>query len=278
MLIKGQPIADKILRIATRESARLKKHGHVPKLAVVLVGNDPASEVYVRHKQKAAEAAGLVFELHRFAKSVSQNKLVASLKRIQSDKKLSGLIIQLPLPENLYKRAVLNAIEPRFDVDFLNDLSLGSLVTRSNQLEPPTAAAMVEILRELKINLTGERVAVVGAGVLVGRPLVMLLLNEGATVTVCNSHTKNLGKILKDCDVVMACVGRPKLILGKMLKRGAVVVDAGFAFLNNKAEGDVDLKSARLVARAVTPTPGGIGPITVAKLIYNTVKLAGAKL
>lgn len=274
MLVKGQLIADKILAKAKAECKKLAKRGLVPKLVVVLVGEDKASEVYVRRKQEAAKAAGLVFVLHRFSASISKQKLIAKLKSIQADKKLSGLIIQLPLPENLYQREVMNAVEPRFDVDFLNDLSLGALTTRSNKLEPPTASAMLEIPRNLKISFASKRVAVVGAGVLVGRPLVMMLLNEGATVTACNSQTRNLNKILQECDIVFTCVGKPNLIRGKMLKPGCVVVDAGFAFKNGRGVGDVEIKSVLRVAKAVTPTPGGVGPITVAKLISNTVALA----
>ncbi|MDO8626065.1 MAG: bifunctional 5,10-methylenetetrahydrofolate dehydrogenase/5,10-methenyltetrahydrofolate cyclohydrolase [Candidatus Magasanikbacteria bacterium] len=276
-LINGQSIADAILADTKTRVQKLARRGVKPKLAVILVGEDKASAVYVRRKQKAAELVGINFQLHKFSNFVSKARFIAALKKIQADKKLQALIIQLPLPEHLYNREVLNTIRPELDIDFLTDYSLGSLITRSNALEPATPGAMLEILRALKFNFVGRRVVVVGAGALVGRPLALLLLNLGATPIICNSKTKNLAALCRLADAILTCVGQPHLIKAAMVKPGAIVVDAGFAFENDKALGDVDVAEVARVARAVTPTPGGVGPVTVAKLLFNTVRAAELK-
>lgn len=270
-LINGQQIASNILVACKAKVLKLKKKGIVPKLAVVLVGNDPGSAVYVKRKAIAAAKVGVNFVLHKFPASISAPSLISKLKKIQQDKKLSALIIQLPLPERLYRPNILNTIKPKLDVDFLTNFSLGSLITNTNILEPPAAGAMLEVARSLKYNFAGKRVAVVGAGALVGRPLALLLLNLGATPLVCNIHTKNLAQICKQANVIMSCVGKKNLIRGKMIKKGALVIDAGFAFEHGRASGDVNIKEALRFAGKVTPTPGGVGPITVAKLLMNAV-------
>lgn len=277
-LIDGQKIANSINTRTLAKVRALKRRGIVPKLAIVMVGNDPASRMYVGRKQKLAASLGVECVLHAFSGSIKKSELIAQLKKIQTDDKLSGLIIQLPLPERLYDRSILNCINPTLDIDFLTDVSLGSLVSKNYTLEPPTASAMLEVLRSLKINLVGKNVVVVGAGVLVGRPLAMLLLNERATITVCNSVTKNLGAICRGADIVITAVGKANLIRGNMLKKGAIVVDAGFSLVNSKVVGDVCMDEALRTARFVTPTPGGVGPITVAKLLYNVASAAASKI
>lgn len=277
-LIDGQAVADLILLDVKKRVLRLKRRGLVPKLGVVLVGDNPASKIYVRHKQKAAEQAGITFILHHLPSAISEAQLISTLKKIQSDKKLHGLIVQLPLPEKLFTRRVLNTIRPNLDIDFLNDASLGSLISRSNRLEPPTASAMLALLRSVTKNISGAHVVVVGAGALVGRPLTFLLLNANATVTVCHIKTKNLGAITRLADIIMTCVGKKNLIRGAMVKPGSVVIDAGFALERGRAVGDVNVAEVCKVARAVTPTPGGVGPVTIAKLLLNTVLSAENKI
>lgn len=277
-LIDGQAVADGILLNVKKRVLRLKRRGLIPKLAVVLVGNNQASAVYVRHKQKAARQAGINFVLHHLPGAISEAKLIGALQKIQSDKKLHGIIVQLPLPEKLYTRRVLNTIRPGLDIDFLNDASLGSLITRSNVLTPPTAGAMLELLRGVTKNIAGAHAVVVGAGALVGRPLALLLLNARATVTVCHINTKNLGVLTRQADIIMTGVGRANLIRGKMVKPGSVVIDAGFTLKRGRARGDVNVAEVRKVARAVTPTPGGVGPVTIAKLLLNTVLSAEKKI
>ncbi len=270
-LIDGQGIAKKINSETKAQATKLRKQGIVPKLAVVLVGNNKASEVYVRQKQAIAKSVGVDFSLHKIPSAITLNRFKQIIKKIQTDAKLSALIVQLPLPEKLYTRELLNVIRPNLDIDFLTDANLGTLISKTNTLEPPTAGAMLEILRSLKIFPKGKQVVVIGAGALVGRPLALLLLNERATVTVCNTATQNLPELCKQADIIMSCVGKRNLVRGNMVKRGAVVIDAGFVFENNKVSGDVNVIEVAKVARYVTPTPGGVGPITVAKLLKNVV-------
>ena len=270
-LINGQAIAQKINTVTKRKAEELSERGIIPRLAVVLVGEDKASQVYVGRKEKMARELGIDFALHQFPARISKENLLGELEHIQDDPSLSGLIIQLPLPEKLYVREVLDAIKPELDVDFLTDSKLGTLVTKSNQLDPPTAGAVMEIFRELKIDLVGKNVVVIGAGVLVGRPLAFLLMNARATVTVCNSATQNLAELCKEADSVVSCVGQRNLVEGSMVKPGAVVIDAGFVFENGIVSGDVNVNEVLAVADFVTPTPGGLGPITVAKLLQNVV-------
>ena len=270
-LINGQAIAQKINTVTKRKAEELSERGIIPRLAVVLVGEDKASQVYVGRKEKMARELGIDFALHQFPACISKENLLGELEHIQDDPSLSGLIIQLPLPEKLYVREVLDAIKPELDVDFLTDSKLGTLVTKSNQLDPPTAGAVMEIFRELKIDLVGKNVVVIGAGVLVGRPLAFLLMNARATVTVCNSATQNLAELCKEADSVVSCVGQRNLVEGSMVKPGAVVIDAGFVFENGIVSGDVNVNEVLAVADFVTPTPGGLGPITVAKLLQNVV-------
>src|SRR3989344_7811084 len=270
-LINGQAIAQKINTVTKRKAEELSERGIIPRLAVVLVGEDKASQVYVGRKEKMARELGIDFALHQFPARISKENLLGEREHIQADPSLSGLIIQLPLPEKLYAREVLDAIKPELDVDFLTDSKLGTLVTKSNQLDPPTAGAVMEIFRELKIDLVGKNVVVIGAGVLVGRPLAFLLMNARATVTVCNSATQNLVELCKEADSVVSCVGQRNLVEGSMVKPGAVVIDAGFVFENGIVSGDVNVNEVLAVADFVTPTPGGLGPITVAKLLQNVV-------
>lgn len=271
MLIDGQKIAADINKRTKQLASQLRKRGIVSKLAIVLVGADKPSAVYVRQKEKTAESVGVDFVLHKISASTTLNRFKQIIKKIQTDSQLSGIIVQLPLPERLYKREVLNVIRPELDIDFLTDTNLGTLISKTNILEPPTAGAMMEILRSLKIDVKGKHVVVIGAGPLVGRPLALLLLNERATVTVCNTATQNLTELCRQADIIMSCVGKRNLVRGNMVKRGAIVIDAGFVFEGGKISGDVNVEEVVKVARYVTPTPGGVGPITVAKLLKNVV-------
>ncbi len=277
-IINGRAIAEKINAVTKARVAQLKKRGVVPKLAVVLVGNDKPSLAYIGRKQKIAEEVGIDFVLHRFPASISQNALLSELKKIQSDSNLSGLIIQLPLPERLYSPQVLNAIAPELDVDFLTDASLGKMVGKSHFITPPTPSVVLTILEDLGINPSGKNATIIGSGFLVGKPLALLLINAGATVTVCNSRTKKIANKCKDADILVSCVGKKNLVRATMVKRGAVVIDVGYSFSDGIYSGDVNVPDVVKVARYVTPTPGGVGPITVANLLSNVSKVAEHKI
>jgi methylenetetrahydrofolate dehydrogenase (NADP+)/methenyltetrahydrofolate cyclohydrolase len=273
-LIDGKKIAEKILAETAKKVLTLKKKNITPKLGVVLIGNDPSSETYVRRKQAAAEKIGVKFELHRFPNSIKNSKIIEEIKKIQTGNNLSGLIIQLPVPEKLYTPELFNVVNHTIDVDCLTDVNLGKLVMNTKTIQPPTAGAVLKILEELNVDLVGKNVCIVGMGILVGKPLANLLINARASVTTCNSKTKNLKQKCLAADIIVSGVGKKNLIHGNMVKKGAIVIDSGISFENGKLSGDVNVNEVLKNAKFVTPTPGGVGPITVALLLYNTVVCA----
>lgn len=270
-LIDGQAIAKKIRLQTAKRAAELKKQGLTPKLAVILVGDNKPSQTYVRKKGQAATQIGLDFNLYELPENISQADLIAKINEIQTDDKLSGLIVQLPLPEHLYVTDVLNAINPKLDVDCLTDANLGKLVMKTNYLVPPTPGAVMSILHELKVDLVGKNVNIIGVGALVGKPLAIMMMNERASVTTCNSATKDTKAKCLAADIIITGVGKKDIIRAEMVKPGAIVIDAGVCFVEGKMYGDVNVKEVLTKAAYVTPTPGGVGPITVARLLKNTV-------
>ncbi len=270
-LIDGKAIAEKI-RVRTAERvALLKKHEIIPTLGIILVGNDPASEMYDRMKGDAAIKLGMNFILDKSPDTITEEALVEKIKNLQQKNHLSGLMIQLPLPEHLYTRAVLNAIDPAIDVDFLTDVNLGRLIMNTHPLLPPTPGAVISILEELQIELSGKNVTIVGMGALVGKPLAIILINAGASVTTINSRTKQVKEKCLTADIIITGVGKKDLLRGDMIKTGAIVIDTGISFAEKKVFGDVCVAEALEHASFVTPTPGGVGPITVARLLWNTL-------
>jgi methylenetetrahydrofolate dehydrogenase (NADP+) / methenyltetrahydrofolate cyclohydrolase len=266
-IVNGNLIAKATLE---RLKAKIRKLNLKPSLAVVLVGGDLPSATYVRKKEEAARSIGVKFSLYRFPATISETKLIAEIKKIQQQK-LSGIIVQLPLPKNLDKKKILNALDPEIDVDFLTWESLGKLVIGENVLVPPSPGAVLEILKYYKVNLRGKDIVLVGMGDLIGKPLTNIFLHMPVTLTTCNKDTKNLGEITRSADILITGVGKANLIKGNMVKKGAVVIDAGVSFIGKKMHGDVDFGQVSNVASILTPTPGGVGPITVAKLLENTV-------
>ncbi|MEJ0021593.1 MAG: bifunctional 5,10-methylenetetrahydrofolate dehydrogenase/5,10-methenyltetrahydrofolate cyclohydrolase [Candidatus Doudnabacteria bacterium] len=266
-IAEGKTIAGKLLKKLKDQIRSLGLHPH---LAVVLVGDDRPSETYVRKKQEAALSIGVKFSLYKFPNSISEGKLIAEIKKIQKQN-LSGIIVQLPLPKNLDKKKVLNALDPLIDVDFLTWESLGKLVIAENILTPPSPGAILEILKYYKIDLRGKHIVLVGQGDLIGRPLTNLLIHMPVTLTTCNKDTRNLRKITLIADILISGVGKAKLIKANMIKKGAIVIDAGVSFKGKKMHGDVDFQNVAKTASLITPTPGGVGPITVAKLLENVV-------
>lgn len=277
MLINGKKIAEKINKLTAFKVKKLRQSGIRPRIIVFLVGCMPESEVYVHQKEKLAKKLGFDFVLKRLSKNIKQNDLRTEILRAQRNVDTSGVILQLPLPKHLDTYKALACLLPETDIDCLSDISLGRLILRNNLVEPPTAGAILEIIKDLKISLPGKNVVVIGSGLLVGKPLVMILMNSKATVIVCNHSTKNLTKICLGADVIVTGAGVKNLVTPKMVKRGAVVIDAGFSFSNGKASGDADVAGLDKKGAIVTPTPGGVGPITVAKLMYNAAVCAEIK-
>jgi len=273
-LINGKQIAAEINKKTAQEIKKMIKTGYKPKLAVVYVGNDKPSATYIRKKQEAAEQVGIDFVLYQFPQSISKKELVEKIKNIQKDKKLSGLIVQLPLPEKLYTTDVLNAIDPELDVDCLTDANVGKLVMGTNWIAPPTPAAVMEVLKNIKTDLKGKTVTIVGTGALVGKPLAIMMMNAGATVTTCNRQTKDTKARCLTADIIVTAVGKKDLLRGNMVKKGAVVIDTGIVFENGKMYGDANRLEVVKKASYLTPTPGGIGPITVSLLLRNAALCA----
>ncbi len=268
MIVNGQQIAQKILHKLT---LKIQNSTINPHLAVILVGQDPASATYVRKKQEAAESIGIRFSLYKYPSDIKTDELCRELLKIQTDASLSGIIIQLPLPQGINKQQVLNTLNPAIDVDYLSWESLGKLVIGENPLVPPTPGAILEILSFYRIPLKGRHVVLVGAGDLIGKPLTNILIQLPLTLTVCNKETKNLGQITKQADILITGVGKAELIRGDMVKKGVIAIDAGVSFKGKKMFGDLHYEEVSRLASLITPTPGGVGPITVAKLLENTV-------
>lgn len=274
-LIPGKQIAAKIEKSVKKRVQKLKKKGRKIRLDVILVGNNRASETYVRRKSEAALRVGIDFKLHQFPTSVSEKNLIKQIKAVQ--KGSSGVLIQLPLPEKLYTPEVLNSIDPNLDVDCLTHDNLGRLVFHSNFIAPPTPAAALTILEELNVNLKGKNVTVIGMGALVGKPLAIMLINQGASVTSCDINTLNVKEKCLNADIIITAVGKKDLLTGDMVKNGVIVIDTGFVYEDGKLMGDVNMAEVAPKASFITPTPGGIGPITVARLLLNTVICAERK-
>lgn len=272
-LIDGKQIASTVLTKVEAQTAVLKRHNIIPKLVVVLVGNDQPSHTYVRRKQLAAEKCGIAFHLELLPENISQVALIDRVRSIQQDPTLSGLIVQLPLPEHLYTPTVLNSIEPQFDVDCLTNTNLGRLMMKDAPWQPPTPAACMEVITSLGMDVAGKNVVLIGVGALVGKPLAIMLMNARASITTVNRSTKDVVKKCLEADFIITGVGKANTVTGEMVAPGAVVIDAGVCFVNNTMRGDANVDE--IVSHAyITPTPGGVGPITVAKLLANTVTAA----
>jgi len=274
-IIDGKSIAQEYRAELAVRVARLREAGVVPSLAVVIVGDDPASHVYVRNKAFACEAIGMRSQTHKLAADTSQSQLIGFIRSLNEDDSVHGILVQMPLPKPLDKHAVIDAISPDKDVDGFHYLNVGRLAAGDPAFYPCTPWGVMKMLEHEGIPVEGAHAVVVGRSNIVGRPMVMMLLNAGATVTVCHSKTHDLAALTRQGDILIVAVGRPRMVTGDMVKPGAVVIDVGVNRLpDGKLAGDVDFASASQVASRITPVPGGVGPMTIAMLLANTVKSA----
>ena len=274
-LIDGKQLAQKRREEIKRTVEQLKAKGIVPGLAVVLVGEDAASQIYVRNKEKACEEVGFYSEVYRLPESISQEELLQLIKRLNHDEKIHGLLVQLPVPAHIDEKAVIHAIDARKDVDGFLPENLGSLLIGEPAFEPCTPKGCIDLIKQTGIEITGKKAVVVGRSNIVGKPVAMMLLRENATVTICHSKTKNLKEELLTADIVVAAVGKSNFITGDMIKDGAVVIDVGMNRLENgKLTGDVDQASLEGRDCWLTPVPGGVGPMTITMLMQNTLESA----
>jgi methylenetetrahydrofolate dehydrogenase (NADP+)/methenyltetrahydrofolate cyclohydrolase len=274
-VIDGKAVAAAVRERVAGEAAEIAAaRGKPPGLATVLVGDDPASATYVRMKRKAADEAGIRSIDQEPPASTSQEELLSLVDRLNADPQVDGILVQLPLPDQISQEAVVRAISPEKDVDGLNPINAGLLAQGSPGLVPCTPAGVMELLRHAGVDPAGRQAVVVGRSNLVGRPLVSLLLGADATVTVCHSKTADLAEVCRRAEILVAAAGRPGLIRAEMVAPGATVIDVGTNRTDDGLVGDVDFESVREVAGAITPVPGGVGPMTIAMLLSNTVAAA----
>lgn len=273
--IDGKALAQRVRAQVAERVQKLKEQGITPGLTVVLVGEDPASQVYVRNKALACEQAGMNSDVIRLPAQTTQAELLDLIDKLNNDTAVHGILVQLPLPAHLDEHAVIEAIAATKDVDGFHISNAGLLLTGKPLFRPCTPYGVMKMLEDEGVNLRGAEAVVVGASNIVGKPMALMLQAEGATVTICNSKTKDLAAHTRRADVLVVAVGRPNMITGNMIKPGAVVIDVGINRLDNgKLVGDVDYESAQAVASAITPVPGGVGPMTIAMLLVNTTEAA----
>lgn len=278
-IIDGKAIAKEVRHeVKKRAQQFYMLHGRKPGLTVILVGDDPASCIYVNNKQKASEKAEMAAQTVRLEEQTTTEQLLQLIDRLNEDAAVDGILVQLPLPDHIDETAVLNRISPDKDVDGFHPLNAGKLFEGRALLEPCTPSGCMELLRRSEVAISGANAVVIGRSNLVGKPIAMMLMRDNATVTICHSRTKDLKVHLAQADIVVAAVGRPKLVTGDMLKPGCVVLDVGINRLEDGTiTGDVDFESASEVASLITPVPGGVGPMTIAMLLHNTMLAAEAK-
>ena len=281
-ILEGKFFAQQLKDDAGRRAAALQeKYGRAPGLAVIRVGNDPASEVYVRNKDKACAALGIYSEVIALPEETSKDELIARIDALNADEKIDGILVQLPLPAQIakFEAEILNRIDPSKDVDGFHPVNVGKMVTGEPALLPCTPAGCIRMLEMAGIEIAGKRAVVIGRSNIVGKPMFHLLMAKNATVTVCHSRTGNLAEITRQADILVAAIGKPNFVKKDMVKTGATVIDVGInRIAPKKLVGDVDFEAVSEVAGAITPVPGGVGLLTVAMLMQNVVQAAETHL
>ena len=274
-ILSGKEVSARIKGELKEEVAALKKEGIFPGLAVVIVGDDPASRVYVNSKKKACEELGIYSEEYALPGTAEPEELFQLIDTLNHKKEINGILVQLPLPKQFQEEEVIRAIDPKKDVDAFHPVNVGKIMVGNYDFVPCTPAGVMELIKESGISIEGKECVVIGRSNIVGKPQAMLLLHQNGTVTICHSRTKNLKETVKRADIVVAAVGKPKFVTADMIKEGAVVIDVGInRIAEKKLVGDVDFEECEKVAGAITPVPGGVGPMTIAMLMKNTVKAA----
>jgi len=278
-LIDGKKLSQKIENDIKKEVDSLKLQGIVPGLAVVLVGDDPASHTYVNMKEKSCKNVGFYSIVHKMPDTITQEEIIETIKMMNNNPRIDGILVQLPLPKHIDTTKILEVIDPKKDVDGFHPYNMGRVIENLDAFAPCTPLGVMEMFKEYDINLEGKDVCVVGASNIVGKPMAALLLNANATVTVTHIYTKDLASHTKKADIVIVGVGVPGLIKEDMIKEGAIVIDIGINKLDNgKLVGDVDFENVSKKCSYITPVPGGVGPMTIAMLLSNTLKSAKRRI
>lgn len=271
-ILDGRQIAKEYRQRLKNQVNDLKEYGFTPKLSVILVGNDGASQSYVKSKKKAAEKIGMISEIIHLDESTSEEVVLSELNRLNNDDTVSGILVQVPLPKQVSEQKVLEAINPEKDVDGFHPINIGKLYIDEQTFVPCTPLGIMEILKHADINLEGKNAVVIGRSHIVGQPVSKLLLQANATVTILHSRTKNMNAHLKQADVIVSAVGQPGLVTKENVKKGAVIIDVGNTpDENGKLKGDVAYDEVKEIASAITPVPGGVGPLTITMVLNNTL-------
>lgn len=276
-ILDGKLMSEELMQDQARRVQELGKQGIVPGLAVVLVGEDPASQIYVRNKGLACEKIGIHSKTIRMDENSSQGGVLSVIDELNADPTIHGILVQLPLPRHLDERAVLARILPEKDVDGFHISNAGKLFSGQEGVVPCTPKGIIHMLKQGGVELAGREAVVIGRSNIVGKPAAMLLLNENCTVTICHSKTKNLKEHCKRADVLVAAIGKPKFVTADMIKPGAAVVDVGINRVDGKVVGDVDFEAVKEIAGYITPVPGGVGKLTISMLMENTLEAACRK-
>lgn len=273
-IIDGKKVSAEVKEQVRKQVEELKAaHGITPGLAVVIVGDDPASRVYVNNKKKACEVVGFKSEEYALPAETTQEELLALVEKLNNKADINGILVQLPLPKHLDDKAVIEAINPQKDVDAFHAVNVGKIMLGEYDFLPCTPAGVMEMLHSYDIPVSGKNCVVIGRSNIVGKPMAMLLLHENGTVTICHSRTQNLAEVCAHADILVAAVGKPKFVTADMVKEGAVVIDVGMdRDENGKLCGDVDFENVKDKCSYITPVPGGVGPMTIATLMKNTLK------
>ncbi len=271
-ILDGKRLAEPIIAELKEE---IQNKNIKTKLTVLIVGNNPASEIYVGIKERECKKTGIDFDLIKFPEDIEQKEVLSVIEKLNLDSEVTGILVQLPLPEHIDENIVINSVDSLKDVDGFTPFNLGRLVIDDEIIIPATAKACIEFIRSTGINISGKHAVVVGRSKIVGKPVVHALLKENATVTVCHTKTLNLAEHTKNADIIIAAAGSPSLIKADMIKEGAIVIDVGITKTSDGLKGDVDFEEAKKVAGYITPVPGGVGPMTIAMLLKNVIILYG---
>lgn len=272
-ILDGKKLAKQIREEIKKKVSDLKyEQGIIPGLAVVMVGDDPASASYVSMKEKACVEAGFYSEVHKLDENISEIQLLSLIEDLNNNTKIHGILVQLPLPKHIDEKIINERIEPSKDVDGFSPINLGKLSLKQPSFIPCTPKGIIKLMKHYDITIEGKNAVVVGRSDIVGKPVATLLLHENATVTLCHSKTKNLSFHTKKADILVAALGKSKFITKEMVKEGAIIIDAGTTKINNKLTGDVDFEEVFERVEKITPVPGGVGPMTIAMLLENTLE------
>jgi len=272
MIIDGKKISENLIKELKKEISQINKKGKTPKLSVILIGDYPPSKIYVNNKEKKAKEVGIRSEVIKYPNDIEESKVLEKIKALNNDSNVNGILVQLPLPGHINKEKIINAIDPNKDVDGFHPINVGKLSSGDQSIVPCTPLGCLYLIKSVEKNLEGKHAVILGRSNLNGKPMAQLLLKENCTITILHSKSKNLDVECKRADILVAAVGVSQIVKGNWIKKDAVVIDVGINKENGKLIGDVDFEASKNIAKAITPVPGGVGPMTIACLLQNTVK------